>query len=82
MNLDMTITSNDIIYYIVLFIAAFIGGFIGAKMGCLSTCISQQRKISTRDDIERRMDEELEKSERELPYLKNKVEHRDPRLDD
>lgn len=79
MNLEIGITSNDIISYMVLFIAAFVGGLIGAKMGCISTRISQQRKISTRDDIESRMDRELK---RELPYLKGKVEHRDPRLDD
>ena len=79
MNLEIGITSNDIISYMVLFIAAFVGGLIGAKMGCLSACISQQRKTLTRDDVERCMDRELK---RELPYLKNKVEHRDPRLDD
>lgn len=79
MSLEIGITSNDIISYIVLFIAAFVGGFIGAKMGYLSACISQQRKIRTRDDIEKRMDEELDK---EFHYLKDKVEHRDHRLDD
>lgn len=79
MDLEIGITSSDVISYMVLFIAAFIGGLIGAKMGCLSAHISEQRKIRTRDDIERYMDKELDE---ELPYLKSKVEHRDHRLDD
>lgn len=79
MNIEIGITSNDIISYMVLFIVTFVGGLIGARMGCMSACILEQRKIRTRDDIERRMDKELDK---ELPYLKSKVEHRDHRLDD
>lgn len=75
MGIEISITSSDVMSYIILFAAAFIGGFIGARMGCLSACILEQRKIRTRDDIERHMD-------KEFPYLKDKVERRDHRLDD
>lgn len=67
MSIEVSITSNDIISYIVLFTAAFIGGFIGAKMG-------SRRKTYNRDKIEKYLD-------KEFPYQKDKVEHRDPRLD-
>lgn len=79
MSIEIGITSGDVISYIILFAAAFIGGFIGAKMGYLSECVSQQRKIRTRDEIDKHMDEKLEK---ELPHIKDKIEHRDDRWDD
>lgn len=79
MSIEIGITSGDVISYIILFTAAFIGGFIGAKMAYLSERISRQHKIRTRDEIDKHMDEKLEK---ELPHIKDKTERRDDRWDD
>lgn len=75
MSIEISISSSDVIYYIVIITVAFIGGFIGAEIGYLLARISQQREIRARGDIEGCMN-------KEFPYIKDKVEHRDHRLDD